>query len=543
MNEVFAILKQKKLQFFFLFYLLMLLPILCPIAQNISIWDKIAIFVVCGTLFIAISILSIFISSKLEKILYSLMLVVSIIPGAIYLAYLLFAHVLLEQNSVTSLFETNPEESKEFVAYYLSIWVIVGVLIYAAIPIIMICKMKSFKPLNIKDYKLLFITSIVVIISINSFNKLSRSVYFINMYKTYVWYKLRVHHEVNAVKERQNLPFNVTLLHQDSIPQTIVVVVGESLNKHHMSLYDYSRNTNPLLSERGKDIVVYKDIVSPQVHTIPVMRSILSMVEKDHPEYFTDRPSLFELFNRAGFNTYLISNQEFSDSYKSSYDILLSLAKNKYNLAPYKQHDDVVLDKFNQILKSDSINNKLIFIHLIGNHMAYEFRYPKDYIVFDNEKDRVTKEKPFRNKLAIKTIDKYDNSVLFNDFIINSIITSLEKEKNQKTAMIYLSDHGEELYDYREFAGHAYEKVSPPMCEVPFIVWLSPNYKRNRTDLIFDTTRPYSTCDFIYSLSDLTGLKYEGYDDSRSLFSTQFKPEQRYVGDKKYEWVKERFKE
>lgn len=543
MNEVFAILKQKKLQFFFLFYLLMLLPILCPIAQNISIWDKIAIFVVCGTLFIAISILSIFISSKLEKILYSLMLVVSIIPGAIYLAYLLFAHVLLEQNSVTSLFETNPEESKEFVAYYLSIWVIVGVLIYAAIPIIMICKMKSFKPLNIKDYKLLFITSIVVIISINSFNKLSRSVYFINMYKTYVWYKLRVHHEVNAVKERQNLPFNVTLLHQDSIPQTIVVVVGESLNKHHMSLYGYSRNTNPLLSERGNDIVVYKDIVSPQVHTIPVMRSILSMVEKDHPEYFTDRPSLFELFNRAGFNTYLISNQEFSDSYKSSYDILLSLAKNKYNLAPYKQHDDVVLDKFNQILKSDSINNKLIFIHLIGNHMAYEFRYPKDYIVFDNEKDRVTKEKPFRNKLAIKTIDKYDNSVLFNDFIINSIITSLEKEKNQKTAMIYLSDHGEELYDYREFAGHAYEKVSPPMCEVPFIVWLSPNYKRNRTDLIFDTTRPYSTCDFIYSLSDLTGLKYEGYDDSRSLFSTQFKPEQRYVGDKKYEWVKERFKE
>lgn len=543
MNEVFAILKQKKLQFFFLFYLLMLLPILCPIAQNISIWDKIAIFVVCGTLFIAISILSIFISSKLEKILYSLMLVVSIIPGAIYLAYLLFAHVLLEQNSVTSLFETNPEESKEFVAYYLSIWVIVGVLIYAAIPIIMICKMKSFKPLNIKDYKLLFITSIVVIISINSFNKLSRSVYFINMYKTYVWYKLRVHHEVNAVKERQNLPFNVTLLHQDSIPQTIVVVVGESLNKHHMSLYGYSRNTNPLLSERGNDIVVYKDIVSPQVHTIPVMRSILSMVEKDHPEYFTDRPSLFELFNRAGFNTYLISNQEFSDSYKSSYDILLSLAKNKYNLAPYKQHDDVVLDKFNQILKSDSINNKLIFIHLIGNHMAYEFRYPKDYIVFDNEKDRVTKEKPFRNKLAIKTIDKYDNSVLFNDFIINSIITSLEKEKNQKTAMIYLSDHGEELYDYREFAGHAYEKVSPPMCEVPFIVWLSTNYKRNRTDLIFDTTRPYSTCDFIYSLSDLTGLKYEGYDDSRSLFSTQFKPEQRYVGDKKYEWVKERFKE
>ena len=103
MKEVLEILKKKKLQFFFLFYILLLVPILSPMAQNLNIMDNIGIFVVCGLLFVAISILSLFISFKTEKIIYSILLAISIIPGSIYLAYLLFAGVLLEQNRVTSL--------------------------------------------------------------------------------------------------------------------------------------------------------------------------------------------------------------------------------------------------------------------------------------------------------------------------------------------------------------------------------------------------------------------------------------------------------
>ena len=226
MKEVLEILKKKKLQFFFLFYILLLVPILSPIAENLSFIDKIAVFIVCGLLFASIWILSLFISSKSEKIIYSVLLTLSIIPGSIYLAYLLFAHVLLEQNSVTSLFETNPEESREFVAHYLSVWVIAGVLIYAAIPIVMICSMKSFKRLKIKNHRALFILSIAIILSIVSFNRLSRSVYFINIYKTFISYKIRTTHEKSAIRERQQIDYTVNS-QQDSVPRTIVVVIGD----------------------------------------------------------------------------------------------------------------------------------------------------------------------------------------------------------------------------------------------------------------------------------------------------------------------------
>lgn len=541
MKELLNILKQKKLQFFFLFYILLLVPLLCPIAQNLNFLDKVAIFIVCGALFAAISVLSLFISSRTEKIIYSILLTISIIPGSIYLAYLLFAHVLLEQNSVTSLFETNPDESKEFIAYYLSIWVIVGVLIYAAIPIVMISRMKSFKPLAIKKYRSIFVTCIVIIVAIIGFNGLSKSVYFVNFYKTFISYKIRTSKEITTINERQNRDYKVESIKHDSIPQTIVIVIGESLNKHHMSLYGYQRNTNPLLTQLEDSLIYYNDIVSPQVHTIPVMRSILSMTEPKHPEYFTEKPSLFELFNRAGYETNLITNQAFSEDYRSSYDILLTLAKKKYNLSVFKQNDDICIPMLNKVLEESDGRNRLIVIHLIGNHMAYEFRYPKEYIKFNHKKDNLVTTNEFRDEKAKRTIDKYDNSVLYNDFVIKSMIDILKDLENQHAALVYFSDHGEEMYDYREFAGHAYEKVSPTMCEIPFMVWMSPSYKLHRDDLVWDINRPYSTEDFIYSVSDLAGLLYPDYDDTRSLFSSEFKTRERYVGEKKYEAIKEDF--
>lgn len=541
MSEVLSVLKRKKMQFFFLFYILLLVPILCPLAENFSFIDKIAVFLVCGLLFAAIWTLSLFISSKSEKVIYSIMLAISIIPGSIYLAYLLFANVMLEQNSVTSLFETNPEESKEFVAHYLSIWVIAGVLVYAAIPIVMVCTMKSFRPLKVKEHKTLFILGIITIISIVGINRVSRSVYFINFYKTFVSYKIRTSNEVKDIRERQKETYDVKINHQDSIPQVFVIVIGESLNKHHMSLYGYQRNTNPLLSQYGDSLLVYEDVVAPHVHTIPVVRSLFSMSELGHSDYFSKKPSMYELFNRAGYDTYFISNQGFSEGLQSSFDILFSLAGTKYNLATYKQHDDIVLPVLDKILQNDNKRNKLIVIHLIGNHMAYEFRYPKEYIVFNNKKDGLVSDAPYRDEKAKKVIDRYDNSVLYNDSIINSVILSLKDLRNQDAVMVYLSDHGEELYDYRDFAGHAYEKVSPTMSEVPFIVWTSPSYQKYRTDLVFDKKRPYSSEDFIYSISDLAGLGYSDYDDTRSVFSTKFLSRERHVGEKTYEEVKEKF--
>lgn len=308
-----------------------------------------------------------------------------------------------------------------------------------------------------------------------------------------------------------------------------------------MSLYGYPRKTSPKLESLGDSLLVYKDVLSPQVHTIPVLRSILTMADKNKPQYITEKPSLIELFNRAGYKTYFISTQPFGGSYKTSYDALLNLAQYKCDLSIENQPDEIILPKFKELLKdTTSKENKLIIVHLIGNHMAYEFRYTPSFNVFNNSKDHLIKETPFRDQKAIHTIDKYDNSVLYNDNLIYQMIRALQNQKDNESALLYFSDHGEEVYDIRDFSGHAYEKISTYMCEIPFIVWLSPNYRKTRTDLDFIPNRPYSTGDVIFSISDLANIKYKDYDDSKSIFSKKYILQERFIGDMTYDEVKRR---
>ena len=527
------ILKRKKLQLVFLFYVLLILPLLSPLAQNIPFEKVSCILLTNIVLFLAITMFSFFLTPRVEKILYTLLLVFTTLPGAMFLGYLLFARVLLEQNSITSLFETNPEESKEFLLHYLNIWVIAGVVIYVIIPIIMIWRMKSYRPLKVKRYKVVFVISLIIILSCVFVSRLSQSVYFINFYNTFAAYKVRIYNEGLDIGKRQNKEYNVQKKISTS-PQTMVVVIGESLTRHHMQLYGYGRKTNLLLSGKKDSIYVYTNVISPQVHTIPVIRSVLSFADRENPEYFTTKPSAFELFNRAGYETYFISNQPFGGKFGTSYDVLLNLADHKYDLSTAKKHDEVTLLKLQEILDQPTTKDRFIIVHLIGNHMAYKFRYPTSFEVFDNNKDKFVKKASFIDAVAIKSIDEYDNSVLYNDYIISKMIDAVRKQCSN-SALVYFSDHGEELYDYRKFAGHAYEKVSPPMCEIPFIVWLSDDFKASRPDLAIQINRPYSTCDFIHSVSDLAGIVYKDYDASKSLFSLQFNPGKRFVGDMPYE--------
>lgn len=529
----------KKLQVFFLFYMIMLLPLLTPLAQNLSYKSVALTIVINTTLFISIGVLLLFCKSRTQRLIFSSLFVVSYLPNTIYTSYLLFAHVLLQKDSVISLFETNPEESKEFLVHYFNPWIIVGCLVYVLLCFLIIWKMKAGKPLKVKNYKTVFCSALISLLLVISLPSLSRSVYFINFYKQFVSYKMRLRKEEFVIKERQSQPYEVGNIYQDTIPKTIVVVIGESLTRRHMSLYGYSRTTNPRLEALGDSLLVYQDVISPQAHTIPVLRSVLTLADRQNPDYIINKPSMFELFNRAGYETYFISTQPFGGSFKTSYDVLLNLSKNQFNLSVEKQADEIILPTFEKLLTDGNRKNKLIFIHLIGNHMAYEFRYTPSFNVFNNENDRVIKKTDFRDKKAIHTIDKYDNSVLYNDFVISQLIHTLQQQ-TERTALVYFSDHGEEVYETRDFAGHAYEKISPGMCEIPFLVWMSPDFREQRKGLVLDTKRSYSSSDFLYSLSDLAGLNYSDYDSRRSIFSVDFEPKERYVGELTYDEVKAR---
>lgn len=533
-------LAKKKLQIFFLFYLILTLPLLTPLSENLTWSQSIDVIVVNSILFLSLSVLSLFCNSRIEKLAYSGVFIISYLPFAIYTSYLLFAGVVLEKNSTISLFETNPAETKEFLTNYFNPWIIVACLAYILFCFLIIWIMKSKDRLKIKDHKPTFYISLAILLSVLISPSLSKRIYFINFYRMYFNYLLDLGDDRVAISERQGLTYDVRTSQKDSVPKTIVVVIGESLTRNHMSLYGYGRMTNPVLSRYGEELLVYRDVISPQVHTIPVLRSVLTLSDRSNPDNIKEKPSLFELFNRAGYSTSLITNQPFGGRFQTSYDLLLNLSQNIYDLSSDSQPDEIILPVLKNILNTKSKENKLILIHLIGNHVAYEFRYTPSFNQFKNKEDGISELTDYRDQQAIHTIDKYDNSVLYNDSVVSSMIGLLKEQTDQELAFIYFSDHGEEVYDFRKFSGHAYEKASTYMCEIPFLVWLSPTYLKGRADLVVDKNRPFSTSDFLYSLSNLAGIEYSDYDKTKSLFSPHFSPSERFVGLHNYKMLLEK---
>ena len=523
--------KERKLQLIFLIYVLLLVPSVSLLAQNIPVKAMFQGVMASLGLLIIVFMLSSFMSTRAMRIFYSALLSFTLIPSAILLGYLLFAEVLLSDTSMTTLFETNPDESKEFMTHYMNPWIILGIALYILLPIIMLFRMKHISFRRVGEHKKQFLVCMSLLLLCLAVEPVAQRIYFVDFYRTYADYRLRTKAEEKAIAMRQQEVFDVTLLKKQA-PQTIVVVIGESLSRHHMSLYGYERNTNPLLSAKKASLKIYQDITSPQVHTVPALRSILTFADHEHPEYLTERPSLFELFNRGGYETFHISNQPFENT-DSSYEPFFKLANHQFDLSKGNNPDGVLLNTLQEALKEKK--RKLIVVHLMGSHTVYRLRYPQSFDHFDYQSHPVQSKLALSNE-AQRIIDEYDNSVRYNDYLIATIVGMLEEQK-ESSAMVYFSDHGDEVYDYRDFAGHAYEKISTYMCEVPYIVWVSDRFEQKRPDLLFRTDRPYSTTDLLYSLSDIGGLRYKGYDETRSIFSSRFTPRERKIGDLSYEAV------
>lgn len=330
----------------------------------------------------------------------------------------------------------------------------------------------------------------------------------------------------NVLAQRTNE--NLTNVTSSDEAQTYIIIIGESTTSKNMRLYGYYRNTNPLLEEIKDELLVFNDVIAPHTHTIPSLNKILTMSDYENPEIF-DQGSLMQLANAAGFKTYWISNQQPIGIYETMITVLskacdTQIFLNEENLQ-YGSPDEVVIPEIAKALE-DTDRKKLIFIHLIGTHSAYKFRYPDNFNRFTD-----TPETRFPSAESRAMINEYDNAVLYNDFVVRSII-DIVKSKDENSFVIYFSDHGDEVYHEMNFVGHNEYYATDAMLEVPFIVWTSKRFKlqfQMSDSLSGYTNRRYMLDDFIHSFSDLSQIKFDGWQAERSIFNPNFKERKRII--------------
>ena len=102
----------------------------------------------------------------------------------------------------------------------------------------------------------------------------------------------------------------------------LVVVIGESYNKHHAGLYGYRKPTTPQLDRlrRHGELVVFDDVVTPWNLTSSAFKAFLSTHSADQPGTWADGVLFPLLFRRAGFKVAFVTNQFYKSVSQGSID-------------------------------------------------------------------------------------------------------------------------------------------------------------------------------------------------------------------------------
>lgn len=255
----------------------------------------------------------------------------------------------------------------------------------------------------------------------------------------------------------------------------VLIVIGEALRADHLSLNDYHRLTNPRLSKR-KSIFSFPAIYSEFTNTNMSLPHILTRADSIYPERAFQEKSFISLFRKCGYYASWISNQDPAETYVSfinECDTVLYChpEKSVYNYNEWLDEDLIPLAK--EIKKKDSPCN-LFVLHTIGSHWYYNNHFSPPFKVFTP----VTSSRILSQCSKEELINSYDNTVVYTDFFLDSLIQLFE---NENAVMIYLSDHGETLGENGAWlhAGDS-EASHHPAC----IVWCSDKFEQKYPDKV-----------------------------------------------------------
>jgi heptose-I-phosphate ethanolaminephosphotransferase len=323
-------------------------------------------------------------------------------------------------------------------------------------------------------------------------------------------------------------------------PQTIVLIIGESAGRKNMHLYGYPRQTTPDM-EGIHDLHVFTDVISSAPTTHKSIGMMLTLADLNNAAYTT---TVFDMFKAANFKTFWISAQFSKQSPGSGIVPILaqradSLWSLKQNLPPTHHYDEYMIPQVREAI-DDPAQKKLIVINILGSHTSYKERIPphrSNFKFTDPPPGTATFKNFHGHDTVAQIINEYDTSIRYTDFVVSQIFTSLEEGSHGAWAMLYLSDHGEEVFDTEERFGHAGSSTSRNVYEIPFFLKISEDYEqwmRNANILTLDTKRPYQTDNLIHTLLNLAAIRTPLYDPAKSVVNPNFQALPRWIKNTPY---------
>lgn len=94
-----------------------------------------------------------------------------------------------------------------------------------------------------------------------------------------------------------------------AVPETYVVIIGESSRSGNWSLYGYDKPTTPRLREKQDQLLVFKDMTSGAAFTTESVPMYLTLSTPENMQRFDSTSSILSCFRQSGFKTWWLSTQ------------------------------------------------------------------------------------------------------------------------------------------------------------------------------------------------------------------------------------------
>ena len=414
----------------------------------------------------------------------------------------------ISKDVIAAVFATNPEESFEYISVYFTIDRLFLLATFTFVPLALFFYLRNqyYKWNNISKWMLLVFLFCSAIMTLKNINRVADS----NFY-----YLLSAEESPDLRAYRQN---PIVICNRENV-DNVVLIIGESFSKHNSSLYDYEKETNPLLGKLESDSMLFvcDNVTSACLSTIPAIKSIMMSYTdsmEDSIEWYRCL-TLIEIMQYAGYKTYWLSNQSKTGLYDNEVGRFADLCDeqffvgDKHSGLMRENKDEELCPLVNDCL-SDSVSSKFIIIQMMGSHSEFNKRYPASFEVFSGNEYNTTH--PLLSAKYKQVLAEYDNSILYNDYVVYDILQSFT---DKEAVVLYFSDHGIDVFQSaNDYIGHGKSSNAVSVksaMQIPFMVYMTSACKEKYPHLeerIRESLNvEYSTDSVMYSIMDVAGVE------------------------------------
>ena len=316
----------------------------------------------------------------------------------------------------------------------------------------------------------------------------------------------------------------------------ILFLLGESYNKYHSPLYNpNARQTTPnlcRLKEQG-NLIVFDDAISPYNVTSKTLRYMFSTYYPGCGRDWGDCTLFPAIFRKAGYDVWFITNQYAGEKNNKDHhghaggtifnQKRLRQLQFTYVNPEATQYD---MELLSELPPADTLAARpsMVIFHMMGQHEDYRERYPEAFSHFTA--DSVQNE--FTDEAGRQIVAEYDNATLYNDAVVAAL---LNKYSEQDVVAIYLSDHGEEIYDWRNSCYRTNSDLMTPEIAkyqygIPLLFYVSDTFKANHPDLFDEIVaahhKPFIATMLPFALFHLAGISHADYEPSLDILSSEY---------------------